>query len=233
MVKYHFITFASPDHMEYAINNVKTALDIGGFDFAKIYTIDDVDEHYKMKNSHILKYPRGAGYWVWKPYIVLKHLLTLEENDILCYNDSKYLWTTNIRNLEKDILINSNIGIYLNKPGDETYIEKKYTKMDAYILMDVTPNIRNSVMESKQAWSGFILLRKSFIPIRFIGEWLTYIQDIRIVSDSKSLFFPEEVPEFYENRHDQTILSLLAKKWGIPLHIFNSSYMIDIRQPYS
>jgi hypothetical protein len=83
---------------------------------------------------------------------------------------------------------------------------------------------------SNQAWSGFILLRKSFNPIRFIGEWLTYNQDFRIASDSPSAFGLND-PVFHENRHDQTILSLLCKKWGIPMHFLDKNYMIDVRNP--
>jgi len=47
MVKYHFITFATDDHMKFAINNCNTALNIGKFDTVKIYTMDDIDTFYK------------------------------------------------------------------------------------------------------------------------------------------------------------------------------------------
>ena len=107
MVKYHFITFATPDHMSFAEANVMSALKIGGFDTAKIYTMDDIDDHFKKINSHFFT-ARPSAYWIWKPYIILKRLLELDENDILCYNDSKYIWLTNVRNMEKDILINKN-----------------------------------------------------------------------------------------------------------------------------
>jgi hypothetical protein len=86
------------------------------------------------------------------------------------------------------------------------------------------------VKNSNQVWSGFILLRKSFNPIRFIGEWLTYVQDQRAVTDSPSIFGPENA-SFRDHRHDQSILSLLCKKWGIFLHEMNKNNMIDIRNP--
>ena len=75
MTKYHFITFATPDFMSFAEENVKSALSIGGFDTAKIYTMDDIDDYFKAKNSHIFKYNRFCGYFIWKPYIILKKLL--------------------------------------------------------------------------------------------------------------------------------------------------------------
>ena len=31
---------------------------------------------------------KGGGFWLWKPYVILKHLKTLRENDILVYTDA-------------------------------------------------------------------------------------------------------------------------------------------------
>uniref|UniRef100_A0A6C0KR96 Nucleotide-diphospho-sugar transferase domain-containing protein n=1 Tax=viral metagenome TaxID=1070528 RepID=A0A6C0KR96_9ZZZZ len=231
MVKYHFITFATPDHMSFAEANVQSALNVGGFDTAKIYTMDDIDDYFKVKNSHIFSHKRLAGYAVWKPYIILKRLLEIDENDILCYNDSKYIWLTNVRTLENDILVGKNIGVYLNKPNSGNYLEKQLTKGDAFLLMNIPNNqFGDQIKNTAQAWSGFILLRKSFNPIRFIGEWLTYNQDYRIATDSPSKLVGND-SIFIENRHDQTILSLLCKKWGIQMHTIDKNYMIDVRNP--
>ena len=226
MVKYHFITYATPDFMSYAENNVKSALEIGGFDTAKIYTPDDLDNYFKAKNSHILNQPRGSGYWLWKPYIIFKKLLEIDENDILCYNDSKYIWKTNVRKLENDMLSNKNIGVYTNKPNSGNYLEKQLTKGDAFLLTNVPNN--NYIKNSAQVWAGFILLRKCFNPIRFVSEWLTYSQDYRIITDSQSMLVKND-QSFIENRHDQSILSLLCKKWGIQMHKLDNNILIDIR----
>jgi hypothetical protein len=231
MVKYHFITFATPDHMSFAENNAKTALKTGRFDYVKIYTPDDIDVYYKFKNRNIFKYDRGYGCWAWKPYIIFKRLMEIEDGDILCYNDSKYLWLKDVRNYEADILINKNIGVYHNKPNGGTYIEKKLTKMDACVLMNIPlGDVRDQVMNTPQAWAGFILLRKSFNACAFIGEWLTYVQDERIVVDG-GVIFRQNDPCFIESRHDQTVLSLLCKKWGIQMHTIDKKYMIDVRNP--
>jgi hypothetical protein len=230
MVKYHFITFATPDHMSFAQQNVQSALSVGGFDTAKIYTMDDVDHCFKQKNKHILQ-QKQHGYWIWKPYIILKKLLEIDENDILCYNDSKYIWKTNVRKLENDILSNKNIGVYSNKPNSGNNIEKEWTKGDAFVLMNIPNNdYGNYVKNSNQVWAGFVLLRKSFNPVRFIGEWLTYVQDYRIVTDSPNMLQNNDII-FKENRHDQTTLSLLCKKWGIKMDMIDRNDMIDVRNP--
>ena len=229
MVKYHFITFATDDFISFAQQNMKTALETGNFDTAKIYTMNDIDPFYKNHNSHLFKQQKGSGYWCWKPYIILKHLTQMDEGDILCYNDSKYLWLKNVRDFENNILTNNNnIGIYSNKPNDRKYIEKEWTKFDAYVLMNVrnTPNITNT----PQAWAGFILLRKNIETIVFISEWTTFVQDPRIITDIPSKFGQND-KSFHENRHDQTILSLLCKKRNIPFHTIQKDYMINLRKP--
>lgn len=229
MVKYHFITFATDDHMSFAQNNVKSALDIGGFDTATIYTLNDIDNYFKEKNSYILNQPRGSGYWLWKPYFIMKKILEVDEGDIVCYNDSRYQWLKNIKELENQVLINKNIGVFVNKPNGDTHYEKKWTKLDALTLMWIPQgDFRNYVKKSHQAWAGLVLIRKSFNPVLFVGEWLTYSKDPRIITDNKSLFGPED-KEFTENRHDQTVLSLLLKKWGIPTHHLENGYLLNLR----
>lgn len=231
MTKYHFITFATPEFISYAEENVKSALEVGKFDTSTIYTMDDIDEYFKVKNAHLFKHNRLAGYCIWKPYIIFKKLLEIDENDILCYNDSRYIWRTDVKNMENQILKNKNIGLYANKPNSSFHIEKNYTKGDAFLLMNI-PNgkIRDVFKNTIQVWAGFVLLRKKFNPLRFIGEWLTYSQDYRIITDSETVFEPND-ETFIENRHDQTILSLLSKKWGLELHTLDKNWMIDIRNP--
>ena len=105
-----------------------------------------------------------------------------------------------------------------------------WTKFDAIALMNITcnNNFCNSVMNTPQVWAGFVLLRKSFDSIRFISEWLTYVQDYRIVTDAPNLFGPND-EIFKDHRHDQSVLSLLCKKWGIFTHTMNENDLIDVR----
>lgn len=225
MVKYHFITYATDDHMSYAKENLKTAMEIGHFDIGKIYTPNDIEDFYKNKNSNLFKYKRLGGYSVWRAYIIMKHLSTMEPDDILCYNDSKYLWLKDIREFQ---IHNFQVGVYLNKPNSGEHLEKTWTKYDAYVLMNV-PNIKK-ITDTPQVWSGFVLLKKCMYTLVFISEWMTYNQDPRICTDSPSVLGKND-DSFIENRHDQTILSLLCKKWNIPFHFMDKSYMVDIRNP--
>jgi hypothetical protein len=217
--------------MSFAENNARSAINVGKFDTVNIYTMNDIDQEFKLKNKHILQFKRGSGYWLWKSYVIFKTLLEINENDVLCYNDSKYVWTTDIRKLEKDILTNKHIGCYINKPSTGTHIERQWTKGDAYLLMNIPNNeLGNSIKNCPQFWAGFVLLRKNVISTRFVGEWLTYSQDERIITDSPSFMIHND-NAFLENRHNQTVFSLLCKKWGLEMNKFDKNDLYDLRFP--
>ena len=49
-------------------------------DFALALADADFKEVYEQR--------RGGGYWLWKPYVVLKHLRALRDGDVLVYSDA-------------------------------------------------------------------------------------------------------------------------------------------------
>jgi hypothetical protein len=223
---YHFITYATPSHIGAALNIRDSANLHGRFDTCQIYTPDDLDLDYVEKNAHILKFPRGAGYWIWKSYVIFKHLQKINDGDVLCYCDTAYLFMSSIRNIN---IPTGSIPIFLthNKPNEGSYIEKTLSKQDAFILMDAR---KPRFTDTKQVWAGFVLLVKNAETLRFVSEWMNCCQDERIVTDMPSSLIPE-ISEFIENRHDQTVLSILAKKWNINFHDFPKDLLYNIRVP--
>lgn len=91
------------------------------------------------------------------------------------------------------------------------HMERKYTKRDAFLLMQCdVPEIT----DSPQICATYIIVKKNAFSCRLIDEYVRYVQDIRIVSDQTSVR-GGDYPEFVENRHDQSVWSLLCKKHGI------------------
>ena len=92
-----------------------------------------------------------------------------------------------------------------------TILEKTYTKRDAFILMDAdTPYY----YDTNQYMAGIQIYKKTKHTIKFIQEYLHYSQDQRIVTDDPNTLGKENYPGFKDNRHDQTVFSLLIKKYG-------------------
>ena len=61
------------------------------------YDANVMDDTFKQKNAHILNQGRGAGYWLWKPYIIYKWLTDdsmEDDNSYLIYSDAGmvYIW---------------------------------------------------------------------------------------------------------------------------------------------
>ena len=61
----------------------------------------------------------------------------------------------------------------------------------------------------------FVVLRKNCQSLQFIMEWLAYAIDPRILTDISNQMGKPNLPGFKENRHDQTVISLLSKKWQL------------------
>ena len=89
--------------------------------------------------------------------------------------------------------------------------ERKYAKRDAFILMGAD----NPFYTDTRTYSAAVqIYRKTEIIEKFLEDLLYYSQDKRIITDDpNTLGFPN-YPEFIDNRHDQTILSILTKKYG-------------------
>lgn len=189
--------------------NTKTAL-IYGADQVIQYNRNDIDKEFYQKNKEILIEKRGGGYWLWKPYIVKKTLEQLNGGEYLIYSDSGACYINNIEllincmeNEKTDIMIFS-----LNNKMKE----RNWSKRDAFILMDCD---YEEYYNTPHRLAGFLVIKKTYLADEFISEWLKYAQDPRIITDRENCMGKENYHGFKENRHDQTILSLLSKKYGL------------------
>ena len=107
-----------------------------------------------------------------------------------------------------DFLQKNNASMWFNRL---TLKERKYSKRDAFIIMGVDNPVFS---ETNQYMAGIQIYKKSEYTIKFIQEWLFYCQDIRIITNQKNTLGQPNYQGFVENRHDQTALSLLIKKYG-------------------
>ena len=205
----YFITFAHNCCNKSKAKAIEAARDPGGFVFVAAHDMSSLSEKFRYKHSAILKQKRGAGYWLWKPYIILKTLVEkMSDNDLLMYQDA-------------DTYLKGDAGPFLKlaqdlEPGivlfHSHYFEKTYCKRDSMILMDMDDR---RVYESYQRSARYLMLRKDCQSLQFIMEWLAYAMDPRILTDIDNRMGKPNLPDFKDNRHDQTVLSLLSKIWQL------------------
>lgn len=187
--------------------NSKCALKYGADEVTE-YGPELLDKDFKEANKELLSFKRGGGYWVWKPYIILDALNRLEDGDYLFYSDSGLALIKPLSNFLEP----------LKKSGQNVmcfstiYPEKYWSKRDAFTLMGCDAA---EYYNTLQIMSGISLFKKSIETIALVKEWLYYAQDIRIVTDNPNVMGKENYEGFIENRHDQTVWSLLCKRHHI------------------
>jgi len=196
------------------INTLHSAISIGEVDRVFQLGIDDIESSFKEKYKHIMSLPRGGGYWVWKYYFANRMLNepNINDGDILIYSDSKMLFTNAVSNLV-EVMNRDKIDVMTFwKPymtDTLMFDEKTWTKRDCFILMDAD---REKYTHSMQGWGGFYIYRKSEFSRYFFNECLKYAVDYRVSTDSPNECGLPNYDSFKDHRHDQSILSLMAKK---------------------
>ena len=66
-----------------------------GADKVREYSPKDIDPDFYEKNKFIFEQPRGAGYWLWKPYVIKDALSNVGFGDYVLYADSGAFYINN------------------------------------------------------------------------------------------------------------------------------------------
>lgn len=213
MSKLHLLTYATESHKKIRQNLIDGAMQSGQFDNFINYSPSDIDENFYFKNEHILtlKYNgKNTGGFLWKPYLILKALQKVEEGDVILYMDccDGFIATSNLRGAVIEAM--SGRDMLLTKGG---YVNKDWTRRDCFFYMGCDAPIYH---ESIQLEAGIGIYKKNENTIRFVKEWLYFCQDIRIVRDGENACGLPNYDGFREHRHDQSCLTNLSIKYGIP-----------------
>lgn len=211
-----FVTASNAKYRDVCKYNAYCALHYGKFDKVVVYDVDtQIDESYRKKYSQILSINRGAGLWLWKIYFIEKAIREdCEEGDILFYADAASFFFRSVRPvIEK---MTSDI-FAVNLP----FIEEEFTKNETFELMGLTDEVYK---KSRQFHASFMAFRKNVNTLKFIAEWKKYCEDIRLLS--QDVCFGVQISSFVAHRNDQSIFSLLCKKYGVRAYEDPSQYGI-------
>ena len=98
-----------------------------------------------------------------------------------------------------------NLFFYL----EDKHTDKKWNKMDTIKKIQVDENL----LEEPQVISGAFFIKKNKENMLLFKEWYDICQDYQMISDMPSI--EKNFDEFIEHRHDQSVLSLLVKKYNM------------------
>lgn len=202
------VNFATANFRDAQQFNSKTALKIGGFDRVLNVSPDLIDKHFKDMHASILDEAKGAGYWLWKPYFILQALNQLQDGDVVMYADaaSHFIRSANPL-LELPVTCQQDII-----PFELDHLEGAWTKRDAFFYMNADAM---GFQETRQFLASFIVIRKSAFSMQFMNEYLEYCCNPKILTDLENLCGLPNYPGFTAHRHDQSVFSLLCKKYQL------------------
>lgn len=209
-----FITYSDEKYAPARHFCARMARIAGGFDKVMEYCPDDLDEEFRNAQAKTLSVKRGAGLWVWKPYVIQKTLNEIaKEGDVVFYADAGCFFIRSCRNIirtmDEDIWI-----------SDMPLVEKQYTKREVFVRMGCEGT---EYEDTPQLQATFIGIRKSKQSCDLIKEWYDLVCDYTLLSPDNNPAYPE-ADYFLSHREDQSILSLLLKKHGIKPHLDPTQY---------
>ena len=112
-------------------------------------------------------------------------------------------------------------------------IERVWTKRDAFILLCLDSSF---YYDSPQYMASIQIYRKSKFTEKFLEDLLYYSSDKRIITDNPNTLGKNNYEGFKENRHDQSVFSLLIKKYGLvntaKTNMITNNTKIKIRMPF-
>lgn len=165
---------------------------------------------FYQDNHAILDRPTGVGFWLWKPYIILEALNAVSDGDIVVYADSGLEIVASL----EPLLECCNTGNPILLFGNGDFPNSMWTKRDCFILMDCDIE---ACWKASQCDAAFAVFRRCEASIRFVSEWLEHCRDARILTDDLNACGRRDLPDFVQHRRDQSVLSLMAAKYRIPL----------------
>jgi len=161
------------------------------------------DRHKEFIHSN----PRGYGYWIWKPYIIQQTMQTMKDGSILLYMDCgceiDIQKRSRLETMMKLVRTELLIGSYT--PHDD----QTYTKYD--LVERIQPPM--NTLANLQHQAGALLFLVCPRTRQLVHEWYELCCDYHNIDDSPSIL--ANVPNFIEHRHDQSVFSLLTKKYNL------------------
>lgn len=209
----NFITYGNEKYEKAKERLCKEAYNSGFFTSVKGFGPNDLPENFKTKYNDILKQDRGGGYWLWKPIIMYNEFKTMKEGDYLVYMDAGCI--VNKKGKERfnqyiDMLKNSDYGVLSFQMYNQ--IEKWWTTREIfdYFKMDNNGDYANT----GQYIHTVLILKKN----KHSDE---YIKKLVAITLTQSELYTDihntngrQFNWFKDNRHDQSISSLLRKQHG-------------------
>jgi hypothetical protein len=211
----------------------QSAYNIGGID--KVYLYDRewlINTEFYKKNKYILDQKRGGGYWLYKSKVILNTFEQYaEKGDVVMWSDAGLSIISNLSPLFKIMENHPNDGKMLFKLPNvgTTHKAKMWTKRDCFVLCNAD---EKKFWDADMSNGAVSLWEYNDKNVEFLKEWQKYLRDNRIVTDDPNVCGRPNFPEFKDHRHDQSVLSILAVKYGFELFCDPTQFGNEVRNQF-
>jgi hypothetical protein len=162
---------------------------------------DVLDCQFALRNR------RGFGYWIWKPAVIERMLRQTDDGDLIVYADAGTEISTAGRDRFREYvdMADTSGGLFFSLGGLKTVC---WTKTEVVNHLRVTAE----ELFVDQIQAALFLIRNGAAARQFIADWLALCRtdSYRLLDDRLDPALQR--PEFIENRHDQALLSILARR---------------------
>lgn len=193
-----------------------------GFDKVLEYKKNDLNKVFLEEFSDILNIKQGGGLWIWKSEIILDALEKTSDGDFLFYSDSGLYFINNI-DILVDFFNNNKLNIlFFHTP----LIESQWTSKSVFDYIGIDYSLYGY---TNQIIGGYFLFKNNNYSKTFFKEFDQLCKKTELILPNPLV---REDSNFIEGRHDQSILSLLVKKYGIKSyedisHYGDKKFMIE------
>lgn len=151
----------------------------------------------------------GFGYCSWKAFVVASALDRLACGDVVFYVDADtYPLDKPVGQLFDACAAAGGVFLFEEQGCSNLH----YTKADCMVAMGLP------IAECTIAAGRFSLWQKGpFLARQMLAEWWAYSVNPRCMLWDRSVIVPDQ-PEFARHTTEQSVLTNLARKYGIPLH---------------
>ena len=176
---------------------------------------------------------RGSGYWAWKPFIIAAKLREVPEGDLVFYCDvgRRFPYKTLDRRLTPFVR-------WMDQQGQDCLpgleipwrgAMSVWTKRDAFVLTGMD---QPEIHRLAPIQASFSLWRACQPSRDFLNDWLAWCSRRQLISDDPSVCGLPELPDYFEHRHDQALLTLCCHRSGLQaLDMRTHAVSYDSRNP--
>ena len=210
-----FIAYA--DHnLAFSLKRIgRQARRLGIFDEIILYTPEDLPEY--IRQSPLMQFERGGGYWAWKPAIIHETLQTHSEGDIVVYVDAG---CTLNKSTEWDLMFklmldydticfhyDAEMPVW-EKFGNTSTRIKYWTKLSAINFLD--EYCHDTTWHNRLKVMGGILFLKGKSNL-FLQQWLDIVLNHPdVIIDPTEEELHQQPAGFAFHKHEQSVITALA-----------------------